>query len=76
MYEYLGDRDFDSFEYDEHEYLKKKIFFAIYGLPDPLEDNEQKEQVVNETYNQIRSTNSKCNFDQIGTSVLSYILYL
>ncbi|GJQ76301.1 putative cognition [Trypoxylus dichotomus] len=64
MYEYLGDRDFDSFEYDEHEYLKKKIYFAIYGLPDALEEDEAKQKNVEEIYNQIRSTNNRyCKWD-------------
>lgn len=59
MYEYLGNRDFDSFECDEHEHLKNKIYFAIYGLPDSLEQDEEKEKIINEVYNLIRSTNSK-----------------
>lgn len=29
----LGDRDYDSFEFDQHNYLKDKIAFALYGPP-------------------------------------------
>lgn len=60
MYEYLGNRDFDSFEHDEHEYLRNKIYFSIYGLPDSEAQDTEKEKIINEVYNQIRSTSSKC----------------
>lgn len=59
MYEYLGDRDYDSFEFDEHKHLKQKIYFAIYGMPDSLEEDEKKKRFVKDIYKQIRSTNSR-----------------
>ncbi|XP_050513531.1 uncharacterized protein LOC126889339 isoform X2 [Diabrotica virgifera virgifera] len=33
MADRLGDRDYDSFAFDEHDLLKKKIGFAIFGPP-------------------------------------------
>nr|XP_022908568.1 uncharacterized protein LOC111419914 [Onthophagus taurus] len=59
MYELIGDRDFDSFEYDEHDYLKNKLYFAIYGSPDSCEKDEEKEQVLNDLYGLIRKTNNE-----------------
>lgn len=29
----LGDRDYDCYEPDQHEYLKYKIVYAFYGPP-------------------------------------------
>lgn len=29
----LGDRDYDGFEFDQHDFLKKKIAFALFGQP-------------------------------------------
>ncbi|KAI4461600.1 hypothetical protein MML48_5g00013637 [Holotrichia oblita] len=64
IYDELGDRDFDSFEINQHELLKKKILFALYGPPKQLKDGdigyEAKEMKEMETlYNQIRTTNNK-----------------
>lgn len=48
----LGDRDYDAFEKEEHEYLKEKIAFAFFG---PQQDvcgynkkQKEKAQVVYE----------------------------
>ncbi|XP_064211667.1 uncharacterized protein LOC103313132 isoform X1 [Tribolium castaneum] len=37
MLDMLGDRDYDSFDYYEHEFLKEKIAYAIYGPPETEE---------------------------------------
>ncbi|KAI4467636.1 hypothetical protein MML48_2g00000930 [Holotrichia oblita] len=72
MYEHLGDRDFDSFEFDEHKHLRQKIYYAIYGMPDSVEEDEKKTRVVKDIYKQIRSTNNEyCKWDD--KIVISFI---
>lgn len=41
----FGDRDYDSFEADEHNYLKYKIAFAFYGPPN--EDQHESSDFEN-----------------------------
>ncbi|CAH1128045.1 unnamed protein product [Ceutorhynchus assimilis] len=38
----LGDRDYDSFEFDQHNYLKDKIGFALKGPPQQTSGYEEK----------------------------------
>ncbi|XP_018569135.1 uncharacterized protein LOC108909309 isoform X1 [Anoplophora glabripennis] len=49
MVDMLGDRDYDGFEYDQHDLLKKKIAFALYGQPKTEKgdgyDKKEMEQV-------------------------------
>lgn len=44
MLDQLGDRDYDCFESNEHEFLKKKIGFALYGPPKENEGNYSQDQ--------------------------------
>ncbi|KAJ8963322.1 hypothetical protein NQ318_018791 [Aromia moschata] len=59
MADMLGDRDYDSFEYDQHEYLKKKIAFAMLGPPQNEEGYEKKDmKTVQSLYESIIKNNS------------------
>lgn len=71
----LGNRDYDSYERNEHHYLKYKIAYAFYGPPQQLsEDNNVEEfnfqtsfnlyepdqkKHIQETYEKIIKHNSK-----------------
>ncbi|XP_063908497.1 uncharacterized protein LOC135126394 [Zophobas morio] len=44
MLDMLGDRDYDSFDYYEFEYLKEKIGYALNGPPKKEEGYEEKEK--------------------------------
>ncbi|KAK4885967.1 hypothetical protein RN001_002238 [Aquatica leii] len=60
MFDRLGDRDYDSFEPDEHFYLKDKIAFAKFGPPQTengYDENEKKS--IEETYETIVKHNNK-----------------
>lgn len=63
MSDELGDRDFDSFEHNEHELLENKILYALYGPPKQQNDNigyeETQMKKVKKLYETIRDTNSK-----------------
>lgn len=60
MYDRLGDRDYDCFEYDEHGYLREKIGFATFGPPQSENGYDKKQKKsIEETYKRIRLHNSK-----------------
>ncbi|KRT79641.1 hypothetical protein AMK59_7619, partial [Oryctes borbonicus] len=64
MYDELGDRDYDSFEYDEHHLLREKIRFAMYGPPkeqiDGTIDYEPKQKKESEDlYDKIQAKNNE-----------------
>ncbi|KAF2896019.1 hypothetical protein ILUMI_10166 [Ignelater luminosus] len=60
MYDRLGDRDYDCFEYNEHEHLKSKIGFAKFGPPQSEEGYYEKQnKSIEETYKQICTYNNK-----------------
>ncbi|KAK9685153.1 protein of unknown function (DUF4781) [Popillia japonica] len=63
MSDELGDRDFDSFEHNEHELLENKILYALYGPPKQQNDNigyeETQMKKVKKLYETIRDTNNK-----------------
>ncbi|KAK4876434.1 hypothetical protein RN001_012856 [Aquatica leii] len=50
MFDRLGDRDYDSFEADEHMHLKQKIGFAKFGPPIELDYDQKQQQIIEETY--------------------------
>lgn len=59
----LGDRDYDSFEFDQHNYLKDKIAFALRGPPE--NENGYSEDVLKEVDNLCKillTESSKCDF--------------
>jgi len=60
MFDQLGDRDYDCFEPDQHEYLKDKIGFALYGPPKTVNGwtGEEKINIMN-YYQLICSENGK-----------------
>ncbi|XP_018563411.1 uncharacterized protein LOC108905115 [Anoplophora glabripennis] len=58
MADMLGDRDWDRFEHDQHEYLKKKIAFALLGPPQKEEGYEKKDlKKVEALYGSILKSN-------------------
>ncbi|KAF5283732.1 hypothetical protein FQA39_LY17229 [Lamprigera yunnana] len=59
MFEKLGDRDYNSFELDEHCYLKNKIGFAKFGVPGGKEYDVKQNKIINKTFNIIRKENNK-----------------
>lgn len=60
MADMLGDRDWDRFEHDQHEYLKKKIAFALLGPPQKEEGYEKKDiKKVQALYESILKNNSE-----------------
>lgn len=60
MADMLGDRDWDRFEHDQHEYLKKKIAFALLGPPQKEEGYEKKDiKKVQSLYENILKSNSE-----------------
>lgn len=60
MADMLGDRDWDRFEHDQHEYLKKKIAFALLGPPQKEKGYEKKDmKKVQALYESILKSNSK-----------------
>ncbi|KAF5278095.1 hypothetical protein FQR65_LT03611 [Abscondita terminalis] len=51
MFDRLGDRDYDSFEPNQHTYLKDKIGFAKYGPPQSVNGyNIAQKDSIDETY--------------------------
>lgn len=59
----LGNRDYDSYEFDQHEYLKKNIAYAICGPP--LHEEGYSEKVYKEVerlFKKILEKNSKFSF--------------
>lgn len=66
MCDRLGDRDYDSFEADEHQHLKKKIGFAFFGPPQnndggyKMKQNEQMQAILQ----QLLKVSSKLNFNR------------
>ncbi|KAJ8926030.1 hypothetical protein NQ315_009885 [Exocentrus adspersus] len=60
MADMLGDRDWDRFEEDQHEYLKKKIAFALLGPPQKEEGYERKDiKKVQALYESILKSNNE-----------------
>lgn len=56
----LGDRDYDSYEYNEHEHLKKNIAYAICGPPSNVGGYSTKIMAeVERLYQKILEKNSK-----------------
>lgn len=56
----LGDRDYDRYEFNEHDHLKKSIAYAVCGPP--MEEkgySEKVEKEVTELYEKILNKNSK-----------------
>lgn len=56
----LGNRDYDSYEFDQHKYLKKNIAYAICGPP--IDEGGYSEKVNNEVerlFKKILEKNSK-----------------
>ncbi|CAG9821000.1 unnamed protein product [Phaedon cochleariae] len=43
MSDLLGDRDYDSFEYNQHQELKDKIAYALFGPPEKEEGYDRKQ---------------------------------
>lgn len=44
MLDMLGDRDYDSFDYNELKLLKEKIAYALYGPPESENGYDKKKQ--------------------------------
>ncbi|CAH0550152.1 unnamed protein product [Brassicogethes aeneus] len=64
MAEMLGDRDYDSFEHNQHEYLKSKIGYAFFGPPSTEEEenivyDKDKKKKIEDFYKKIVETNNK-----------------
>lgn len=60
MLDMLGDRDYDSFEYDEHNLLKNKIGYSLFGPPENKDGYTSKQLKRIETlYKVIVRENSK-----------------
>ncbi|XP_050301172.1 uncharacterized protein LOC126739502 [Anthonomus grandis grandis] len=56
----LGDRDYDRFEYDEHEALKDKIAFALKGPPEAESGYDKKQlKEIEKIYEKIKAESSK-----------------
>ncbi|KAF5306470.1 hypothetical protein FQR65_LT18566 [Abscondita terminalis] len=59
MFDRLGDRDYDSFEPNQHTYLKDKIGFAKYGPPQSVNGyNSAQKKSIDETYKVIVYNNN------------------
>lgn len=66
----LGDRDYDSFEFDQHNYLKDKIAFALRGPPET--ENGYSKDVLSEVdnlCNVLLRESSKCGFHSLFSTV-------
>lgn len=60
MAEMFANRDYNSFEYDEHKYLIKDIAYALKGAPETQEGYDKCVQsVAEELYKKILENNSK-----------------
>ncbi|KAF5304628.1 hypothetical protein FQR65_LT07910 [Abscondita terminalis] len=59
MFDQLGNRDYDSFEENQHVHLKNKIGFAKYGPPSANEYNEKQKKSIEKTYEKIKAFNNK-----------------
>lgn len=58
--ENLGDRDYDSFDYSEHEELKKKIGFHLFAYPSSESGYDQKQnKEINDLFKKILQESSK-----------------
>lgn len=53
MAERLGDRDYDNFDYDEHNELKSKIGFCYFGMPLTESGYDEKQNKTIETMYEI-----------------------
>lgn len=65
MFNMLGDRDYDFFNENEHDYLKKKIGYAYFWTAEEYSDQENK--TIEKTYQKI------C--DEAGEYVQCYFYY-
>nr|XP_023024204.1 uncharacterized protein LOC111512325 [Leptinotarsa decemlineata] len=60
MADMLGDRDYDSFDFDQHEELKKKIAFAMFGPPEEVTGYENKKlKKVEDVYESIMNSSNE-----------------
>ncbi|KAF5306468.1 hypothetical protein FQR65_LT18564 [Abscondita terminalis] len=60
MFDRLGDRDYDSFQPDEHTYLKDKIGFAKFGPPQMESGyDDAQNNSIDETYELIVNNNNR-----------------
>lgn len=59
MCDQLGNRDYDSFEFNEHDLLKSKIGFSKFGPPESEDGYDAKKlKEIEKTYKQIQEYNS------------------
>ncbi|XP_072397359.1 uncharacterized protein [Diabrotica undecimpunctata] len=79
MADRLGDRDYDSFAFDEHHLLKKKIGFAWFGQPNQETGNgydEAQNSQIDKVFNAIlKHNNLYAEYqDQIEVAVIYVVL--
>lgn len=56
----LGDRDYDSFEFDQHQFLKDKIGFALKGPPQEETGYDEKTlKHIDQLYEVVKNQSSK-----------------
>ncbi|XP_018330293.1 uncharacterized protein LOC108740466 isoform X2 [Agrilus planipennis] len=71
MYELLGDRDYDCFEYNQLDELKKKIGFALFGAPQENGYTEKGLQQIDTIFKRIINENMYARYkDQV---IISFI---
>lgn len=60
MVDFLGDRDYDCFDFDEHNELKMKIGYSFFGMPS-LESgyDARQDKLIERIYNTIVEQSSK-----------------
>jgi hypothetical protein len=60
MLDMLGNRDYDSFDHDELNYLKEKVAFAFHGPPQTVSGYDTKQNKKTESiFEVIKKQNSK-----------------
>jgi hypothetical protein len=63
MLDYLGDRDYDSFGPKEHDLLKKKIGYGLFGPPQDIKGyNKKQNETVDLLFNIIKSENGVAKY--------------
>ncbi|CAG9766221.1 unnamed protein product [Ceutorhynchus assimilis] len=69
----LGDRDYDSFEFDQHDYLKDKIGFALKGPPQETSGYDKKTKIHIDTLFKAIQTQSSAIAEHKDRMEISFI---
>ncbi|XP_018325080.1 uncharacterized protein LOC108736956 [Agrilus planipennis] len=66
MFELLGDRDYDCFDYNQMDELKKKIGFALFGAPPEIGYSKKELNQIGSIFNNIIKENKNARYkDQV-----------